>query len=100
MIEDFWGPSKKMLTDMKFLDSLKQYDKDNINPVVIKKIREKYMTNPEFNPATIKNVSSACEGTSTSYTFIKNVLKLLNQGNTALVSSLWEVLSYSRYDQN
>ena len=26
-IEDFWGPSKKMLGDMKFLEGLHQYDK-------------------------------------------------------------------------
>ena len=26
-IEDFWGPSKKVLGDMKFLQSLKDYDK-------------------------------------------------------------------------
>ncbi len=41
MIEDFWGPSQKMLGDFKFLDSLKAYDKDNINSTIIKKIREK-----------------------------------------------------------
>ena len=29
-IEDFWGPSKRLLGDMKFLDTLKEYDKDNI----------------------------------------------------------------------
>ena len=40
MIEDFWGPSQKVLGDMKFLDSLKSYDKDNIPPPIIKKIRE------------------------------------------------------------
>ena len=40
MIEDFWGPSQKVLGDMKFLDSLKSYDKDNISPPIIKKIRE------------------------------------------------------------
>ena len=62
MVEDFWGPSKKMLNDLKFLDSLKTYDKDNIPGAVIKKIRDKYIPNPEFNPSTIKNVSSACEG--------------------------------------
>ena len=28
--EDFWGPSKKLLADIKFLDGLKEYDKDNI----------------------------------------------------------------------
>ena len=26
-IEDYWGPSKKMLGDMKFLESLKDFDK-------------------------------------------------------------------------
>lgn len=41
MVEDFWGPSQKLLSDFKFLDSLKSYDKDNINPQIIKKIREK-----------------------------------------------------------
>ena len=41
MIEDYWGPSQKMLSDFKFLESLKTYDKDNIPPAVMKKIREK-----------------------------------------------------------
>ena len=27
MIEDYWGPSKRILGDMKFLQSLKEYDK-------------------------------------------------------------------------
>ena len=30
MVEDFWGPSKRLLGDMKFLDGLKTYDKDKI----------------------------------------------------------------------
>lgn len=62
MIEDFWGPSKKLLGDLKFLDSLKAYDKDNIPAPYIKKIRDKFIDNPEFQPSVIKNVSSACEG--------------------------------------
>ncbi|XP_041084991.1 dynein heavy chain 3, axonemal-like [Polyodon spathula] len=62
MIEDFWGPSKKLLSDMKFLDNLKAFDKDNIPAANIKKIREKFIDNPEFHPSVIKNVSSACEG--------------------------------------
>ena len=41
MIEDFWGPSQKMLGDMRFLDSLKSYDKDNISPNIMKTIRAK-----------------------------------------------------------
>ena len=52
----------QMLGDLKFLDSLKEYDKDNIPAMYIKKIRDKYITNPDFDPEIIKNVSSACEG--------------------------------------
>ncbi|XP_039631019.1 dynein heavy chain 3, axonemal [Polypterus senegalus] len=62
MIEDYWGSSKKLLGDMKFLDNLKTFDKDNIPVANIKKIREKFIDHPEFQPAIIKNVSSACEG--------------------------------------
>nr|XP_043909238.1 dynein axonemal heavy chain 3-like [Solea senegalensis] len=62
MIEDFWGPSKKLLADQKFLERLKTYDKDNIPAVYIKKIRDKFVDHPDFQPSVIKNVSSACEG--------------------------------------
>ncbi|NXC38348.1 DYH3 protein, partial [Penelope pileata] len=62
MIEDYWGPSKKILGDLKFLESLKAYDKDNIPPAVMKRIREKFIDHPDFQPTVIKNVSSACEG--------------------------------------
>ena len=43
MVEDFWGPSLKLLGDLKFLESLKTYDKDNINPAIMKRIREKWV---------------------------------------------------------
>ncbi|BFZ17590.1 hypothetical protein BsWGS_20629 [Bradybaena similaris] len=62
MVEDFWGPSMKLLGDLKFLDRLKTYDKDNIAPPIIKRIREKYIANPEFDPTLIRNASTACEG--------------------------------------
>ncbi|XP_053550231.1 dynein axonemal heavy chain 3 [Bombina bombina] len=62
MVEDFWGPSKKVLGDLKFLESLKVYDKDNISPIIMKRIREKFIGNSDFHPSVIKNVSSACEG--------------------------------------
>jgi len=44
MFDDFWGPSVKLLGDMKFLDKLKTYEKDNIPPPTIKRIREKSVT--------------------------------------------------------
>uniref|UniRef100_A0A8C5QWI6 Dynein axonemal heavy chain 3 n=3 Tax=Leptobrachium TaxID=161697 RepID=A0A8C5QWI6_9ANUR len=62
MVEDYWGPSRKILSDLKFLESLKVFDKDNIPPVIMKKIRDKFIGNPDFQPSVIKNVSSACEG--------------------------------------
>lgn len=43
MVEDYWGTSLRMVSDMKFLESLKTFDKDNIPPAIIKKIREKYV---------------------------------------------------------
>lgn len=51
-----------MLGDMRFLESLKEYDKDNIPPAIINRIRQKYINNADFDPAIIKNSSSACEG--------------------------------------
>ncbi|XP_068952632.1 dynein axonemal heavy chain 3 [Petaurus breviceps papuanus] len=62
MIEDYWGTSRKVLGDLKFLDSLKTYDKDNIPAMVMRRIRERFIDHPDFQPAVIKNVSSACEG--------------------------------------
>jgi len=41
MLDDYWGPSVKLLGDMKFLDRLRLYDKDNIPPTVMQKIRQK-----------------------------------------------------------
>uniref|UniRef100_A0A7M5WS23 Dynein heavy chain 3, axonemal n=2 Tax=Clytia hemisphaerica TaxID=252671 RepID=A0A7M5WS23_9CNID len=62
MIEDYWGSSQKLLSDMKFLDSLKTYDKDNINPAIMKIIRNKYITNDQFDPDIVRQASTACEG--------------------------------------
>ncbi|XP_064598423.1 dynein axonemal heavy chain 7-like [Liolophura sinensis] len=61
-IEDYWGPSKRMLGDMKFLESLHNFDKDNIPVAIMKQIRAKYMDNPDFDPDKVKNASTACEG--------------------------------------
>ncbi|XP_071960977.1 dynein axonemal heavy chain 3-like [Antedon mediterranea] len=62
MVDDYWPAAKRMLGDMKFLESLKDYDKDNIPVSVMKKIREKFIDNPDFEPSIVKKISSACEG--------------------------------------
>lgn len=61
-IEDYWGPSKKMLGDMKFLEQLREFDKDNIPPANMNRIRKQYIPNPDFDPEKIKSASTACEG--------------------------------------
>lgn len=62
MIDDYWAPSQKLLGDSHFLQSLKAYDKDNIDPIVIAVIRKKFIPNPDFVPDIVKNSSSAAEG--------------------------------------
>lgn len=51
-----------MLSDAKFLDSLLNFDKDNIPEKVIENIRKNYLTKPDFDPEKMKKVSAACEG--------------------------------------
>ncbi|XP_049887204.1 dynein axonemal heavy chain 7-like [Pectinophora gossypiella] len=61
-IEDYWGPSKKILSDIKFLESLQNYDKDNIPPAVMKKLTTTVMLDEGFVPEKIRTVSVAAEG--------------------------------------
>ena len=61
-INSYWGPSKKLLGDMNFLNTLKTFDKDNINQVAMDRIRKEFMTNPDFSPDVIAKASSAAQG--------------------------------------
>lgn len=58
---DFWATSLTMLNDMGFLDSLRNFDRDNIPASIIAKIRP-YLKNPDFQPKKIKKVSKAAYG--------------------------------------
>lgn len=62
MVEDYWAPSKRVLGDMKFLESLISFDKDNIPPAVMKKITERILPDENFDPEKIKFASTAAEG--------------------------------------
>lgn len=62
VIEDYWAASKKVLNDMRFLDSLLHFDKDNIPPRIILKIQEHILPNENFDPDKVKMASTACEG--------------------------------------
>ena len=60
---DYWGPSKKyLLGDSKFIQRLKDYDKDNIDPKIMKTIRKKFISNEDFQPEKVKKASIAACG--------------------------------------
>eukprot|EP01116_Phalansterium_solitarium_P017128 TRINITY_DN413_c0_g1_i5.p1 TRINITY_DN413_c0_g1~~TRINITY_DN413_c0_g1_i5.p1 ORF type:complete len:4163 (-),score=2181.62 TRINITY_DN413_c0_g1_i5:539-13027(-) len=58
-VDDYWEGAKKVLNDVRFLESLIEFDKDNIDPGVISKLKP-YIDNPGFKPAEIAKVSKAC----------------------------------------
>lgn len=81
MMLDFWGPSKRyvnpelsnankfsimicfrILGDMNFLQSLKDFDKDNIKPDIMAKLRKEYIPHKDFKPNIVAKASSAAEG--------------------------------------
>ncbi|GMH33280.1 hypothetical protein BSKO_01114 [Bryopsis sp. KO-2023] len=61
MVDDFWEASKKMLMESDFLQSLRDFDKDNIPLKIVEKIRP-YVNNPEFEPSKILQASKAAYG--------------------------------------
>ena len=61
-IIDYWGPSKRVLGDMNFLQDLKDFDKDNIPPAIMKVIRSEYLPNKDFHAKAVAKASSAAEG--------------------------------------
>ena len=58
---DYWESSTKVIADPKFLDTLKEFDKDNIPGEVITKIRP-YLSMPELSPDVVKKASKAAHG--------------------------------------
>ncbi|XP_026673034.1 dynein heavy chain 7, axonemal [Ceratina calcarata] len=61
-VNDYWAPSKRLLGDMKFLENLRNYDKDNIPAHIIQEIKTTYLTDKSFEPKVVARASSAAEG--------------------------------------
>merc|ERR1719181_7097 len=53
-----WDTAKKKLGEADFLVQIKKYDKDNVSPQVVNKVK-KFVANPEFSPESIGGVSKA-----------------------------------------
>lgn len=62
MVLDFWGPSKRLLGDMSFLQQLKDFDKDHIPIATITRIRKEFIPHKDFKPEIVAKASSAAEG--------------------------------------
>ncbi|CAH0557250.1 unnamed protein product [Brassicogethes aeneus] len=60
--DDYWGPSIKVLGDMKFLENLLNFDKDNIPPKIMDKLKKDIFTDENFDPDKVKVASTAAEG--------------------------------------
>jgi dynein heavy chain len=54
MVDDYWGPAKRILGEQKFLASMVSFEKDEINPKTMKLIRDKYLNNTEIDPEVTK----------------------------------------------
>jgi dynein heavy chain len=59
--DDYWGQSKKLLSDPKFIEILITFDKDNIPAKPMKLIRDKYITNPDMDPEHTKGTNVSME---------------------------------------
>jgi len=58
-----WAAAKKMMGNVgQFLDSLLAFDKDNVDEVLVAKVEDTYLTNPEFEPENIRSKSGAAAG--------------------------------------
>ena len=61
-IPDFVEPGKKLMMKDDFIQSLKDYDKDNVSEKIIKVIREKYLEDEDFQQERVKKASTAAYG--------------------------------------
>eukprot|EP00742_Colponemidia_sp_Colp-10_P004283 GILJ01004568.1.p1 GENE.GILJ01004568.1~~GILJ01004568.1.p1 ORF type:complete len:2868 (+),score=508.60 GILJ01004568.1:1-8604(+) len=53
-----WEEARKLLSDMRLLETLREFDKDHIPTKVLQKL-QKYMQDPDFHPDKVRTVSTA-----------------------------------------
>lgn len=59
--EEYWGQSKKLLADPKFIEGLLAFEKEAIPVPILKKLQDKILCNEAFDPEKVKLVSVATE---------------------------------------
>ena len=65
-IDDYWEPAKKMMNDTQFLNTLFNYDKDNIPDETVEKVRP-YLDDPNFDPDIVAKSSGQSWSVTTYY---------------------------------
>lgn len=74
MIDDYWGPSKRILGDQRFASDLAAFEKDDINPKTMKLLREKYLSNSEIDPEVSKqNIGAGDSVISCLYKWLTSI---------------------------
>lgn len=59
----YWEASKKFLSDKHFMQTLIHYDKENIDENIMRRVREKYISQTKlFNAKRVEQASSAAKG--------------------------------------
>ena len=61
-IIDYWTPAKKILADPNFISILENFDKDNIPPDIMRRIREEFLTDSDLEPKRVMQASVAAHG--------------------------------------
>jgi len=64
-ILDYWPTAQTVMSDGGFLQRLVTYDKDNIQPEIISKIRSEYISLEQFKPEIVEKSSAAAKGMCT-----------------------------------
>jgi dynein heavy chain len=63
VVYDYWEPAKKKLLTADLLKRLKTYDKDNVNPDIIEKLKP-IIALPDYQENVLLNASKAAHGLS------------------------------------
>ena len=61
-VEDWWYTAQKFMNEKDFFAQLKEYDKDNIDPAVMHKVKNEFLDNVDFKPQRIAAASKAAKG--------------------------------------
>lgn len=61
-IEDYWGPTKKLLSNSNIINMLIHFDRENIDAKTLRILKEEFFNNPQFTYEEMLKVSKAAAG--------------------------------------